>query len=164
MGLSSFNRMRRLQAEALSSTAPVVAPNATKPGKVDAITKQPAPLGPMPTAAEAMALVGGNFMAFKSAAKKVLGDTLPGTKSEIVAALEALVTAGGEPVSETPDGTPTPILEEWEAMTDDEMIALAGELTGGDVVPADGQTQAEKAHSIILATVTDRANPPAKTE
>jgi len=36
---------------------------------------------------EALALVDGNFMAFKSAAKKVLGDATPDKKDEIVAAL-----------------------------------------------------------------------------
>ena len=116
-----------------------------------------------PGTADALALSGGNFMTFKSAAKKVLGDAMPAKKPEIVAALEALV--GAEPVSEAPDGTPIPIPEEWEAMTEDEMIALAAELIGGHVVVSgNGETQAEKAHSIIMATVTDRANPPAKPE
>lgn len=39
------------------------------------------------TAAEVMALVDGNFMALKSAAKDVLGDATPAKKDEIVAAL-----------------------------------------------------------------------------
>lgn len=145
MGLASFNRMRRLQAEALNSTAaPVIAEKAAKP-KAD----KPADAVAVPAgAAEALALAGGNFMAFKSAAKKVLGDALPAKKPEIVAALEALAGGSDAPISETPDGTPTPTPEEWEAMTEDEMIALAAELIGDEVVVSgNGETQAEKAHT-----------------
>jgi hypothetical protein len=42
-----------------------------------------------PTATDVLALADGNFMAFKAAAKKVLGDDLPKTKDEIVEALKA---------------------------------------------------------------------------
>lgn len=154
MGLASFNRMRRLQAEALHSTAEPAAVKAAKPKAA----KTGEPAAAIPTgAAEALALAGGQFMTFRAAAKKVLGDALPAKKPEIVAALEAL--AGGELVSETPDGIPTPIPEEWEAMTEDEMIGLAAELIGGDVVVSgNGESRAEKAHSILMAAVTDRAS------
>lgn len=45
------------------------------------------------TAAEVLALADGNFMAFKAAAKKVLGDEAPAKKDEIVAALQAKTAA-----------------------------------------------------------------------
>ncbi|MFW8696311.1 hypothetical protein ACOI9Y_37670, partial [Mesorhizobium japonicum] len=44
------------------------------------------------TAAEVLALADGNFMEFKSAASKLLGDKTPEKKAEIVAALEVLAT------------------------------------------------------------------------
>lgn len=55
-----------------------------------------------------------------------------------------------------PDGTQTPIPEEWEALTDDEMIALATALAGEPIVASGEQTPAQRAHSIIMATVSDR--------
>jgi hypothetical protein len=45
-----------------------------------------------PTAVEALALANGNFMTFKSAATKLLGDKTPAKKEEIVAALEEIAT------------------------------------------------------------------------
>lgn len=45
------------------------------------------------TAADVLAMAGGNFMAFKSAAAKLLGENTPSKKDEIVAALEELATA-----------------------------------------------------------------------
>jgi len=48
--------------------------------------------GDAKTAAEVLALADGNFMAFKSAAAKLLGDRTPDKKAEIVAALEDLAT------------------------------------------------------------------------
>lgn len=42
------------------------------------------------TPAEVLALADGNFMTFKSAAKKLLGDAIPDKKDEIIAALNAL--------------------------------------------------------------------------
>ncbi|ETA72332.1 hypothetical protein HKB47_22650 [Mesorhizobium japonicum] len=48
--------------------------------------------GDAKTAAEVLALADGNFMAFKSAASKLLGDKTPEKKAEIVAALEDLAT------------------------------------------------------------------------
>lgn len=109
-----------------------------------------------PAAATALALAGGNFMAFKSAAKKVLGDALPGTKPEIIAALEA-IGQGDDPVIDVADGVPTPVPEAWDAMTDDELLALAAELSGGPVVASGDATPVERAKSIIRATVEDRA-------
>lgn len=44
------------------------------------------------TASEVLALADGNFMAFKSEAKKLLGDKTPATKAEIIAALEEIAT------------------------------------------------------------------------
>ncbi|MBZ3690994.1 hypothetical protein [Phyllobacterium calauticae] len=44
------------------------------------------------TALEVLELAGGNFMTFKSEAKKLLGEKTPGTKDEIIAALEELAT------------------------------------------------------------------------
>lgn len=44
------------------------------------------------SAAEVLALADGNFMAFKSAASKLLGDATPSKKDEIIAALEELAT------------------------------------------------------------------------
>ncbi|TPN26659.1 hypothetical protein FKO01_25440 [Mesorhizobium sp. B2-3-3] len=44
------------------------------------------------SATEVLAMADGNFMAFKSAASKLLGDRLPSKKDEIVAALEELAT------------------------------------------------------------------------
>lgn len=44
------------------------------------------------SAADVLAMVDGNFMAFKSAASKLLGDATPSKKDEIVAALEELAT------------------------------------------------------------------------
>ncbi|MRX33215.1 hypothetical protein [Aminobacter sp. MDW-2] len=45
------------------------------------------------SAADVLALADGNFMAFKSAASKLLGDKTPSKKDEIVAALEELATS-----------------------------------------------------------------------
>lgn len=44
------------------------------------------------TAVDVLAMADGNFMAFKSAATKLLGDKTPSKKDEIVAALEELAT------------------------------------------------------------------------
>ncbi|WIY54147.1 hypothetical protein O9Z70_06395 [Devosia sp. YIM 151766] len=154
MGLASFNRMRREQAALLNSTAPVIAEKVAKP-KADKPADVAAP--ELVGATDALALSNGHFMTFRAAAKKVLGDALPAKKPEIVAALEALA-GGGEPVSETPDGIPTPIPDAWEAMTDDELLALAAELSGGPVVETDNGTPVERAKSIIQATVDDRAS------
>lgn len=44
------------------------------------------------TAQEVLELQTGNFMTFKAEAKKLLGDQTPGTKEEIIAALEDLAT------------------------------------------------------------------------
>lgn len=44
------------------------------------------------SAADVLAMADGNFMAFKSAASKLLGDKTPDKKAEIVAALEDLAT------------------------------------------------------------------------
>lgn len=41
------------------------------------------------TAAQVLEMAGGNFMAFKSAAAKVLGDDCPSKKAEIIEALKA---------------------------------------------------------------------------
>lgn len=49
--------------------------------------------GDAPTAADVLAMADGNFMAFKSAAKKILGDDTPAKKDEIVAALRAKADA-----------------------------------------------------------------------
>lgn len=48
--------------------------------------------GDIKSAAEVLALADGNFMAFKSAASKLLGDKTPSSKAEIVAAIEELAT------------------------------------------------------------------------
>lgn len=45
------------------------------------------------SAAEVLALAEGNFMTFKAAATKVLGDDTPATKDEIVAALKTKAEA-----------------------------------------------------------------------
>ncbi|RDE07729.1 hypothetical protein [Pelagibacterium lacus] len=45
------------------------------------------------SAAEVLDLADGNFMAFKAAASKVLGDDTPPTKDEIIAALKAKAEA-----------------------------------------------------------------------
>eukprot|EP00873_Tetraselmis_striata_P020725 jgi/Tetstr1/440989/TSEL_029257.t1 len=45
------------------------------------------------TPAEVLELADGNFMTFKAAATKVLGDATPATKDEIVAALKAKAEA-----------------------------------------------------------------------
>ncbi|MCX8282475.1 hypothetical protein OSJ77_19985 [Phyllobacterium sp. 0TCS1.6C] len=44
------------------------------------------------TAEQVLELKDGNFMSFKSEAKKLLGGDTPGTKEEIIAALEDLAT------------------------------------------------------------------------
>lgn len=44
------------------------------------------------TAEQVLELQTGNFMTFKSEAKKLLGDQTPGNKEEIIAALEELAT------------------------------------------------------------------------
>ena len=54
--------------------------------------EKPHEFGDAKTAAEVLALADGNFMAFKSAASKLLGDKTPDKKAEIVAALEDLAT------------------------------------------------------------------------
>lgn len=56
------------------------------------------------------------------------------------------------------DGTPTPVPEAWEAMNDDELLALAAELSGGLVTANGDPTPLERARSIIQATVDDRAS------
>lgn len=48
--------------------------------------------GDTKSAAEVLAMADGNFMAFKSAASKLLGEATPSKKDEIVAALEELAT------------------------------------------------------------------------
>lgn len=48
--------------------------------------------GDAKSAADVLAMADGNFMAFKSAASKLLGDATPSKKDEIVAALEELAT------------------------------------------------------------------------
>ncbi|MFC3208134.1 hypothetical protein [Aquamicrobium soli] len=48
--------------------------------------------GDTKSAAEVLAMADGNFMAFKSAAFKLLGDATPTKKDEIIAALEELAT------------------------------------------------------------------------
>ncbi|MBZ9600745.1 hypothetical protein [Phyllobacterium chamaecytisi] len=63
---------------------------ATKPA-APASTPAPVDTGDK-TALEVLALADGNFMSFKSAAKKLLGDKTPSTKPEIIAALEELAT------------------------------------------------------------------------
>ena len=47
------------------------------------------PLFSMRSGRPTLSLADGNFMAFKAAAKKVLGDAIPKTKDEIVEALKA---------------------------------------------------------------------------
>jgi hypothetical protein len=49
--------------------------------------------GSDPTIADVIAMADGNFMQFKSAAAKILGDATPSTKAEIIAALEEKATA-----------------------------------------------------------------------
>ncbi|RUX08221.1 MAG: hypothetical protein EOS71_00520 [Mesorhizobium sp.] len=44
------------------------------------------------SAADVLAMADGNFMAFKSAAAKLLGDKTPDKKADIVSALEELAT------------------------------------------------------------------------
>lgn len=44
------------------------------------------------SAADVLAIADGNFMAFKSAAAKLLGDKTPDKKADIVSALEELAT------------------------------------------------------------------------
>jgi len=66
--------------------------------------------------------------------------------------------AEAEAAMVTPDGIPTPIPEAWEAMTDEELVKLAGELAGEPVIELNGQTPADRAKSIIQATVADRAS------
>ncbi|RWF41602.1 MAG: hypothetical protein EOS46_27810 [Mesorhizobium sp.] len=44
------------------------------------------------SAADVLAMANSNFMSFKSAAKKLLGDETPENKADIVAALEDLAT------------------------------------------------------------------------
>lgn len=61
-------------------------------GKASAKAEKPADTGDAKTATEVLALADGNFMAFKSAASKLLGDKTPSKKDEIVAALEDLAT------------------------------------------------------------------------
>lgn len=74
---------------------------------------------------------------------------------------EAGISGNASPV-ETPDGTPIPIPEDWESLHWTQQVKLAEELIAGEiVVSGHGETKAQKAHSIILATVLDRANPPA---
>jgi hypothetical protein len=52
-----------------------------------------APGGDTPkTAEEVLKLADGQFMTFKSAATKLLGDKTPSTKAEIITALEELAT------------------------------------------------------------------------
>jgi hypothetical protein len=58
----------------------------------------------------------------------------------------------------TPDGAPVPIPEAWEAMTDDELVKLAGELSGEPITELNGETPAQRAKSIIQAAVDDRAS------
>jgi hypothetical protein len=48
--------------------------------------------GDTKSATEVLAMADGNFMAFKSAASKLLGEKTPSSKAEIVAALEELAT------------------------------------------------------------------------
>ena len=68
---------------------------------------------------------------------------------------------GSKPASDAPDGTPTPIPEDWETMHHTKQINLAKALAG-DFTASEGQTMTEKSRAIIAATVADRANPPAK--
>lgn len=60
--------------------------------KAKAAVTNPADDGEPKTVAEVLAMADGNFMAFKSAASKLLGDATPAKKDDIVAALEDLAT------------------------------------------------------------------------
>jgi hypothetical protein len=66
--------------------------------------------------------------------------------------------AEAEAAMVTPDGAPVPIPEAWEAMTDDELVKLAGELSGEPITELNGETPAQSAKSIIQAAVDDRAS------
>jgi len=127
MGLASFNRMRRLQAEALNSTSPTEAGKQTD-------DETPLKVGKGP---------GGKFYV-KQGKVNLKGPFA--TEEEAEAAMV------------TPDGIPTPIPDAWEAMTDDELLALAAELSGGPVTASGEQAPIERAKSIIQATVDDRAS------
>lgn len=72
------------------------------------------------------------------------------TEAEAQAALDAANAV-------TPDGIPTPVPDAWEAMTDDELLALAAELSGGPVTALGAHTPVERARSIIQATVDSRS-------
>lgn len=62
-------------------------------------------------------------------------------------------------ISETPDGIPDAIPDDWESLHWKKQVALAEILIGGKlVVSGKGETLAEKAKSIIGATVDDRAS------
>lgn len=67
--------------------------------------------------------------------------------------------AAADAVSETPDGIPDPIPDDWEAMHWKKQVALAEILIGGKlVISGNSETLADKAKSIIGATVDDRAS------
>lgn len=127
MGLASFNRMRRLQAEALNSTSPAEAGKQTD-------DETPLKVGKGP---------GGKFYV-KQGKVNLKGPFA--TEEEAEAAMV------------TPDGEPTPIPDGWEAMTDEELIDLAGKISGEPVNGGADGTPADKARSIIQATVDDRAS------
>lgn len=93
----------------------------------------------------AMAEDGTAFPTFRKAAKELLGDKMAGNakKPEIVEALKLLAGPGSEPA-------PVAIPEAWEAMTDDEMVALAKDL-GTEAADA------AEARAAIAAAVAERA-------
>lgn len=99
------------------------------------------------TVAELLAMAddGTAFPTFRKAAKELLGDKMAGNakKPEIVEALKLLAGPASNP-------EPVVIPEEWEAMTDDEMVALAKAL-------GTKTADAVEAHAAIAAAVAERA-------
>jgi len=71
--------------------------------------------------------------------------------------------SGDDPVSETPDGIPTPIPADWRDMHHTKIIALAKELAGDFEATAD-KTMTQIAKDIIGAAEDDRAEQAAKAE
>lgn len=152
MGLAAFNRARRFAAERAGEGAEAPAPE--KPVDQGATTPASIPENwrDLPW------IPKGDQIGIRAVASSVAEGPFK-NKAEAIAAIEAHLAKAEGGNLDNPGGEPVEIPEAWEAMTDDEMVELALAIVGGDgpLVPAEGQTVAQKARAIIEAEVAERA-------
>lgn len=154
MGLAAFNRARRFAVERAGQGAEAPAPEKPVDQGASAPVSIPEDWRDLPW------IPKGDQIGIRAVASSVAEGPFK-NKAEAIAAIEAhLAKAEAEGGNlDNPRGEPVEIPEAWEAMTDDEMVELALAIVGGDgpLVPAEGQTVAQKARAIIEAEVAERA-------